>query len=114
MIPKNIKALQRESKGLRVQPIDPRTLVVSSASNPDHRYVVSVRFGREGEVRAACTCPWAAYNGIGCSHVMAALEHMAALKRRKLSFWGSQEEAARQKQRVFQLHGGVWITSRAG
>jgi hypothetical protein len=53
---------------------------------------------------------------------MAALEYLASKKNRRLSFWTSQADARRQKQRVFYLSAGgqdpddegVWITSRAG
>jgi hypothetical protein len=53
---------------------------------------------------------------------MAALEYLAGMKERTLSFWPTQADARRQKQRVFYLTGshqntdteGVWITSRTG
>ena len=53
---------------------------------------------------------------------MAALEYLASLKDRTLSFWPTQNDARRQKQRTFYLSGGrnddgqrgVWITSRNG
>ncbi|MBC7869312.1 MAG: SWIM zinc finger family protein [Chitinophagaceae bacterium] len=118
MIPKNIKMLQAESKQLKVQWIDKHTLVVRSSSSNTANYIVTVEFGAKGEVNARCTCPWALHKGVACSHVMAALDHLASVKERKLSFWTSREEARRQKQKTFLLKGskneGVWITSRAG
>ncbi len=118
MIPKNIKALQAESKNLQVRWIDKHTLVVRSNSTSTANYIVTVEFGNHGEVDARCTCPWALHKGVACSHVMAALDHLASAKARKLSFWTSREEARRQKQKTFLLKGskneGVWITSRAG
>ncbi|GAB4522764.1 MAG: hypothetical protein OHK0046_35770 [Anaerolineae bacterium] len=117
MIPKNIKNLQSESRQLQVRRVNKNTLVVNSASNPVANYIVTVHFNNKGKVvHARCTCSWAQHRGVGCSHVMASLEYLAALKDRKLSFWGSREEALRQKQRLFFLQGdkdsGVWITSR--
>lgn len=118
MKPKNIKKLQWESRKLRARWVDRNTLAVESASNPLANHIVTVYFGKNDEVHARCTCPWAINRGVACSHVMAALEYIAQHKRRKLSFWSTEEEARRQKQRVFHLSGGinredgVWITSR--
>jgi hypothetical protein len=116
MKPRNIKQLQNRSKELYVNRINRNTLVVSSKSNPVANHIVTVYFGDEGEVHARCTCTWAVNGGIACAHVMAALEHLAALRQRKLSFWENREEARRQKHRVFHIAGSredrVWITSR--
>lgn len=116
MIPKNVKKLQSESRQLEVRPVTKNTLVVASDSNPSMQYIVSVRFGRHGEVYARCTCDWARHNGMGCTHVMAALEYLASLKDRTLSFWSEEDDAKRQKQRVFKLidkrQNRIWITSR--
>ncbi len=121
MKPTNIKRLQSRSRRLRARRVDRQTLVVESASNPAANHVVTVRFYPDGTLRARCTCPWALNRGIACVHVMAALEYLAARKGRTLSFWPSHSDAARQKHRVFYLHGangtngdngGVWITSR--
>lgn len=119
MIPKNIKQLQNRSRKLQVFPIHKHALAVGSASNLAANHIVTVTFGPDGKaVHARCTCPWALNHGIGCSHVMAALEYLANTKDRTLSFWGSREDAIRQKQRTFYLttdgKDGVWITSRAG
>jgi len=116
MIPTNIKSLQHESRRLRVREVDRNTFVVQSTTNPSANHIVTVCFGPHGEtVHARCTCAWAMHNGIACTHVMAALEHLAAYKDRTLSFWQTEADARRQKQRVFQLtngRDGVWITSR--
>lgn len=116
MKPRNIKELQNRSKALHVNRLNRNTLVVSSNSNPAANQIVTVYFGEDGEVHARCTCTWAVNGGIACTHVMAALEHLAELRQRKLSFWENREEARRQKQRLFHLRGssdgGVWITSR--
>lgn len=122
MKPANIKRLQIRSRRLRARRVDRHTLVVESASNPAAHHVVTVRFYRDGTLRARCTCPWALNRGIACVHVMAALQYLAGKKGRTLSFWPSRDDAARQKHRIFYLHGangggsddngGVWITSR--
>lgn len=123
MKPKNIKDLQAQSRNLHARRVDTHTLVVQSASNPLANHIVTVEFGEGGTIHARCTCPWALNRGIACSHVMAALEYLASLKNRTLSFWSNQEDARRQKHRVFYLAGssnrddedsGVWVTSRTG
>lgn len=117
MKPTNIKKLQWQSRKLHTKQVDRHTFAVESISNPLAHHIVTVVFKPEG-VHARCTCPWALNHGVACTHVMAALEHLAALKGRKLSFWSTREEAQRQRQRVFYLWGngrdeGIWITSRA-
>jgi hypothetical protein len=115
-IPKNIKEIQAQSRRLRCRMVDRSTIVVESTSNPYANHIVTVFFMQNGGVHARCTCPWATHNGVACSHVMAALEYLAGLKKRTLSFWSSKADAERQKQRTFRLAGdedrGVWITSR--
>ena len=119
MKPKHIKQLQRQSRKLRARRVDRNTIAVESTTNPLASHIVTVRFGSNGSVHARCTCPWAQNRGVACSHVMAALEYLAERKQRTLSFWETEREARRQKQRVFFLSGGgiksedgVWITSR--
>jgi hypothetical protein len=118
MKPTNIKKLQWQSRKLHTKQVDDHTFAVSSISNALANHVVTVTFRRDGTIRARCTCPWALNRGVACTHVMAALDKLAARKGRTLSFWSTREEARRQKQRVFYLAGiargeGVWITSRA-
>lgn len=120
-IPKNIKQLQERSRDLEARRVDKNTYVVSSITNSSASHVVTVNFADDGHtVQARCTCAWAIYNGIACSHVLAALEYMASLKERTLSFWNDEEIARRQKHRLFHLVGdekkeqdGIWITSRS-
>ncbi len=125
MKPKNIKQLQAQSRQLRASRVDRHTLAVQSMSNDAANHIVTVEFDPDGTIRARCTCEWALNRGIACTHVMAALEYLASMKNRTLSFWSTQEEARRQKQRVFYLassrrirtpddDNGVWITSRTG
>ncbi len=119
MKPKYIKQLQAQSRRLQARRVDHDTFVVESVSNPVANHVVTVKFEHDGTIHTRCTCEWAINQGIACSHVMAALEHLASIRGRTLSFWLTEEEAKRQKQRVFYLAGGrhedgVWITSRAG
>lgn len=122
MKPVNIKRLQHRSRRLAARRVGRNTLVVESASNPAAHHVVTVRYYRDGTLRARCTCPWAINRGVACVHVMAALEYLAARRGRTLSFWPSRADAVRQKHRIFYLHGtgsrtddngGVWITSRS-
>jgi hypothetical protein len=122
MKPKNIKQLQAQSRQLSTRRVDKHTLAVQSASNALANHIVTVEFCEDNLIQARCTCEWALNRGIACTHVMAALEYLAGMKERTLSFWPTQEDARRQKQRVFYLTGGhmnldeegVWITSRTG
>lgn len=121
MQPKNIKALQQESKQLRVLRLKKNVYAVASASDQERGYMVRVAFDRDGRIYAQCDCPWSQHHGVACSHVLAVLSHLAAKKRRRLSFWLTAEDAERQKQRRFYLTQtpksaakGVWITSRQG
>lgn len=115
---KHIKQLQRQSKRLKVQRVNKRTLRVESQSDPAVPHTVRVQFQPNGIVHAQCDCEWARIHGTPCTHVMAALEHLAEIKGRRLSYWLSSEDARKQKHRVFYLvgrdeHSGLWITSRA-
>lgn len=121
MRPVNLKELQAKARELRVRifdpahPDDPYTAVVESSSNSSFNQIVTIRFGPQGEIAARCTCTWAHYGGMGCTHVMAALLKLAGRKQRGLSFWLTPEEARRQKHRVLRLRSNgddLWITSR--
>ncbi len=117
MIPKYIKKLQSESRTLRARRVDAQTVIVESETHPESYYEVTVKFNDAGVVYATCTCEWAKHNGVGCSHVLAALEYLAGLKARTLSFWLDENDARRQKHRTFTLigdnqHNRIWITSR--
>jgi hypothetical protein len=99
--------------------VDKNTYVVESRTNPNAHHIVVIRYDKaEGAIYARCSCAWAIFNGIACSHVLAALEYVAAKKQRTLSFWNDEQAARRQKHRIFQLVGkqekknGIWITSR--
>lgn len=117
--PKHIKKLQDKSRDLQARRVDRYTYVVESISNPNANHVVTIRFDKDGRtIQARCTCAWATFHGIACSHVLAALEYMAANKERTLSFWEDENSARRQKHRLFRLVGdeqddGIWVTSRS-
>ncbi len=118
--PKQIKKIQARSRDLSILPMSYNKFVVESRTNAPNNHIVEVLFNPNGEVKATCTCAWSRYNGVACTHVIAALEHLAAQKGRKLSFWLSEDEARRQKHRIFYMRtsdgdpdDGVWITSRA-
>lgn len=120
MKPKQIKFIQAKSRDMHVMHINPTTLLVESQSDDLNNHVVRVQFMPNGEVRTECTCEWSQYHGVACAHTMAALEHLAERKGRTLSFWLTENDARRQKQRIFYLThrkhptDGVWITSRTG
>jgi len=102
---------------MHVTRITPNALIVTSRSNMQLQYIVTVeRDKRQGTViRARCTCPWAQHGGAACSHVLAALHYLAAQQQRVVSFWLDAEDARRQKHRVLTLKtndGDVFITSR--
>jgi hypothetical protein len=120
VLPTNIKKLQDKSRDLRARRVDAHTYVVESTTNPTANHVVTVTFNADGRrIHARCTCAWAEHNGVACSHVLAALEYIASMKERTLSFWTDEGAARRQKHRLFQLVGkktdnhGIWITSRS-
>jgi len=121
MKPKHIKDLQEKARDLRARVVNRDTIVVESTSNAFANHVVTLEYDSEGTIHARCTCPWAINGGIACTHVIAALETLAARRGRRLSFWTDETEAQRQKRRMFYLKGarvrdddldGVWITSR--
>lgn len=122
MKPVNIKNLQARARDLHVRVFDPArpgeayTAVVESSSQSTFNQIVTIRFVSAEIINARCTCTWAQYGGVACTHVLAALNALASRKRRALSFWLTSEDAHRQKQRVFKLIGAggtdVWITSR--
>ncbi|NWG18417.1 MAG: SWIM zinc finger family protein [Chloroflexi bacterium] len=118
MKPKNIKRLQERGKDLRAYILNPNLVVVESTSHPLANHVVTIKYLPDDRIYARCTCPWAINGGVACSHVIAALEHLAEVRGRRLSFWTNEADAQRQKHRLFFLTGGqrndgVWITSRS-
>ncbi|RMF82067.1 MAG: SWIM zinc finger family protein [Chloroflexi bacterium] len=121
MKPIHIKHLQSKSRNLRARWVDKNTIAVESLTNPAANHIVVVHFDEDNTIHARCTCPWAIKGGIACTHVMAALDYLASLKGRRLSFWRTREEAKRQRHAIFHLvngddgddDDGVWITSRA-
>ncbi len=119
MQPVNVKLLQRESRHLTVQPAGKGRIIVSSATNSTKAHTVTYGFGADGKtVYASCSCPWGQHHGVGCSHIMAAMQVLAHRKGRRLSFWKSLDDAERQNQRIFFLTSrqspskGLWLTSR--
>lgn len=119
MKPKNIKRLQVRARHLETHIIDSHTVVVESTTTATASHVVTIHYDSDGTIHTRCTCPWAINGGIACSHVIAALDALAARRGRALSFWANRDEARRQKRRLFYLVGpqnnnsGIWITSRS-
>ena len=116
MKPANLKSLQTRSRALTVRRVTRDTYAVASKSQPNLQHIVTVSLGRDGAIHGRCTCPWSHHGGFGCVHVMAVLHHLAARKKRRLSFWPTREEAERQHKRVLRLVGNkddaIYITSR--
>lgn len=118
MKPVEIKKLQARSRNLGVRRAAPNTLVVYSRSNPNSQHIVTLESEKGGVIHARCTCPWAQNGGYGCSHVMAALNHVATRQKRAISFWSDLAEAQKQRHRILRLTGGmntdgeIYITSR--
>ncbi|MBX3065493.1 MAG: SWIM zinc finger family protein [Anaerolineae bacterium] len=121
MKPTQLKSLQSKSKQLEVRMIyperqgEPFRAVVES--NEPLSHTVTIRFHPDGGIETECTCAWAQHGGVGCSHVMAVLNRLAARKHSSLSFWATPEEARKQKRRVFKLtrargRESLWVTSR--
>lgn len=118
MKPINIKKLQARSRKLDVGRVDDFTFAVNSASDPSQRHIVTLIPDSLGRIQSTCTCEWSQFRGVGCAHVMATLNFVAEQKGRKLSFWQTEADAKRQKNRIFELtrlngKEQVWITSRA-
>jgi uncharacterized Zn finger protein len=121
MKPKHIKQLQERARDLRAHIVNANTIVVESTTSSTANHVVTIEYDSEGIIHARCTCPWAINGGVACSHVIAALETLAARRGRALSFWNDYDQARRQKHRTFYLSArrnrrdqdGVWITSRS-
>jgi len=119
MTPKNIKHIQAKSRDLEVGRVTDEVYAVDSSSDPNQRHIVTLKPDKNGRIRSTCTCEWSKFRGIGCAHVMATLNFVAEQKGRRLSFWQTEADAKRQKNRIFELTGErgqeqVWITSRAG
>ena len=117
MKPREIKKLQARSRNLRARLVAPNTLVVSSRSNPYAHHIVTLDTEADGTIHARCTCPWAQNGGYGCSHVLAALNHLAAKQQRIASYWLDIDEAKRQRHRILRLagvneDGDIYITTR--
>ncbi len=119
MKPTNIKGIQGRARHLKARIVNRNLVIVESTTAPTANHVVTVEYDSEGTIHTRCTCPWAVNGGYACAHTLAALEALAARRGRALSFWGSQDDARRQKHRTFYLAGrrendGLWITSRRG
>lgn len=118
MKPTHIKKIQARSRKLDVGRVDDFTFAVDSSSDPGQRHIVKLVPDEQGRIHSSCTCQWSQFSGVGCVHVMATLNFIAEQKGRKLSFWQTEADAKRQKNRTFELTGTdddeqVWITSRA-
>ena len=105
MTPREIKKLQARSRGLRAKIVSQNVVAVTSRTHPAMRHFVTVEWLGDGAIRALCTCPWGMNGGACCSHVMAALNILAAQTDKVVSFWPDRDEAERQKHRLLRLVG---------
>ncbi len=107
MNPTEIKKLQARSRGLRARLVSPTVIAVTSRSHSPIQHFVTVEYLGDDSILARCTCPWGMNGGTCCSHVMAALNLLAARQRRVVSFWRDKDEAGRQKHRLLRLVGST-------
>lgn len=103
------KSLQEKSRGCVAERIGRSTFRVLSTSG--NTYVVNVNEDRD---YTSCTCDWAKYrpagSNCGCSHVVAAINHIASEQDKAASTWGTKEAAQRQHKHVWSLGDGMFVT----
>lgn len=103
------KTLQEKSRGMQVERIGRSTFRVLSTSGKT--YIATVN---ETQDFTSCTCDWAQYrpsgSNCGCSHVVAAINHIAGEQGKTASAWGSREDAERQHKHIWNLGDGMLVT----
>ena len=104
----NVKKLQKKARRLEVRPGRTRWQCEVKSGSSDEWYAVT--FNRDW-TDATCSCEWAQYGGRNCSHVQAALDW--AHEEGRVSYWLSEEDAARQHRHGWQVNDGLWATVRA-
>lgn len=77
-----------------------------------------VRLQGGAEFGATCSCAWGGYRGEGqrsaCSHVLSVMSVLAEHKGRRVSAWGSLQDAQRQRRRMVGIGDDVTLTVRKG
>lgn len=115
----NYKLVHDKSDVHKVSQVYDRTWVVTSGQAWD-RYYVQLHEDRPG---GTCDCDWGTNGGrrrgygkfkeaSGCSHVQAVIEKIEAVKGRRTSAWGNEEQAKRQHRPILDIGDGVVLTSR--
>jgi hypothetical protein len=108
---KNVKAIQSKSRTHEVTEIGPDAYSVKSgASGKSYNVHITAHGG-------SCSCDWGSFRPrgdtrSGCSHVTAVYNHIAAESGRKVSAWGSKEDAQRQHKPTLSIGDGVTLTAR--
>jgi hypothetical protein len=117
-IKRNAKSLQSKARTHTVILDDiryGRYRVISGGSGKE--YIVNV-FQQAG---ASCNCDWATkrqdalvanQGATACSHTIAVFEFIAQGSGKRVSAWGSEEEAERQHRPVTDMVDGVLLTTR--
>lgn len=123
------KVLQGKSKRHRAESLGPWTFEVTSGDSRESYIVTLTPYIRQGAVRyvtGTCTCDYGTAGRhstpdgkvywqdgqrpiSGCSHVQAAV---AAKFGRRMSGWGSKEDAQRQHRPIYDVGDNVWLTGR--
>ena len=104
---RNAKDLQRKARSHEVDFGDDASVVESGSSGDAH----VVHWLVEGDLR--CTCEWCKYHeALHCSHKLAVRAEAWALQGRRLSWWGSEEAARRQRQPYDEIEPGLFETRR--
>lgn len=107
----NHKQVHKKSRSHHVEHMD-RALYRVTSGHSGETYEVRV-----GERGATCTCPWGTYRPThdgrsGCSHAVAVFEHEHARASRRVSAWGIEDDALRQRRPMGDIGDGVLLTSR--
>ncbi|MFA4972982.1 MAG: SWIM zinc finger family protein [bacterium] len=117
----NVKQLQERSRGMVVRVMSTSRQAafcyVQSGSDESVWYSVRVWNDARGLLHTRCSCPWGQHRPkespeCACSHVMAAMEALAGLVGRSLSFWLDMADAERQHRPIVEPRAEVVATSR--
>ncbi len=107
----NTKQIQAKGRGHQVTRTGLGAYQVVSGASGSLYHVHVIEKGHYG-----CTCSWGQSRGHGepcaCSHVQAVIMWVAEKVGRRASFWGSEEEARRQRRKMVNIGDGVWLTVR--
>ena len=109
---KNVKQIAKRAKSHLVRYYGKGVYeVISGTSGACYRVEMLAEGG------ASCSCEWGKYHTKGdkrvaCSHVQAVYQWKADEEGRRVSAYGTLDEAKRQHGRTLNLGDGVYLTSR--